>query len=191
MIPSSDALLLDTCAIINLSYCSPIATMFRDRYKGRGGWAEAVRIELTRQRTRKPPHPQSGRACNWATSWLGEPFRVIDRQGQAAVVEIQESIAMGSDDDSLDHLGEAVSIYLLSLAGGGRLISDDHGARDVARSRSVRAASTVGVLAELLSRGMVSRDDAGTYLDVLRAQNRMRVPLTTVDLLGRSLASWA
>jgi hypothetical protein len=38
--PARDALLFDTCSVINLSYCSPVAALFRDRYKGRGGWAE-------------------------------------------------------------------------------------------------------------------------------------------------------
>jgi len=92
--PGSDALLLDTCAIINLSYCSPVATLFQNRYKGRGGWTEAVRTELTRQRTRKPPHPQAGRACNWAKGWLGRPLTVLDEPGQIAVAEIQEAIAV-------------------------------------------------------------------------------------------------
>jgi hypothetical protein len=189
--PGSGALLFDTCAIINLSYCSPVATLFRDRYKGRGGWAEAVRIELTRQRTRKPPHPQAGRACNWAKGWLGDPFAILDESGQIAVAEIQETIAVGSDDDSLDHLGEAASIHLLTVAGGGRLISDDHGARDVARRRSVKAASTVGVLAELLARGVVLPATVDTYLTVLRTHRRMRVQLTSINLLAGDLQSWA
>jgi hypothetical protein len=189
--PGSDALLLDTCAIINLSYCSPVATLFQDRYKGRGGWTEAVRTELTRQRTRKPPHPQAGRACNWAKGWLGRPLTVLDEPGQIAVAEIQEAIAVGSDDDSLDHLGEAASIHLLVAAGSGRLISDDHGARDIARKRGVKASSTVGVLAELLARGVVSTTTVDTYLTVLRTHRRMRVRLTPIDLFAGDLRSWA
>lgn len=151
MTPASDALLFDTCSIINLSYCSPIAALFQSRYKGRAGWAAAVQTELTRQRTRKPPHPQAGRARNWAITWLGDPFLVIEEGDQIAVATIQASIAIGSNDDSLDHRGEAASIHLLAMAGSGRLISDDHGARAVARAYGVRAASTVGVLAELLA----------------------------------------
>jgi len=46
---------------------------------------------------------------------------------------IQTQIAVGGEDDNLDHLGEASSIHLLAVAGVGRLISDDHGARAVSR----------------------------------------------------------
>lgn len=191
MTPTRDALLFDTCSIINLSYCSPVATLFRDRYKGRGGWAEAVQTELTRQRTRKPPHPQAGRARNWAITWLGLPIFIVDEHDQIAVAQIQAAISVGSNDDSLDHLGEAASIHLLTLGGGGRLISDDHGARSVARAHGVKASSTVGVLAELLARGVVTTAPVDTYLEVLRARGRMRVPLTSIDLLAGALGSWA
>ena len=42
-----------------------------------GGSGES---ELTRQRTRKPPHPQAGRARNWAITWLGDPFFIVDEE---------------------------------------------------------------------------------------------------------------
>ena len=42
------ALLLDTCAIINLSYCAPVAALFRDRYQGTAGWLR-VRASSTAQ----------------------------------------------------------------------------------------------------------------------------------------------
>jgi hypothetical protein len=189
--PGSDALLLDTCAIINLSYCSPIATLFQDRYKGRGGWTEAVRTELTRQRTRKPPHPQAGRACNWAKGGSATPWPSWMNQARSPWPRSRRPSRWVSDDDSLDHLGEAASIHLLVAAGSGRLISDDHGARDIARNRGVKASSTVGVLAELLARGVVSTTTVDTYLTVLRAHRRMRVPLTPIDLLAGDLRSWA
>jgi predicted nucleic acid-binding protein len=96
-----------------------------------------------------------------------------------------------SNDDGLDHLGEAASIHLLTIAGGGRLISDDHGARSVARARGVRAASTVGVIAELLARRIITAALVETYLRVLRARDRMRAPLTPIDLLAGALGSWA
>src|SRR5262249_53000664 len=120
--PVTPALLLDTCAIINLSDCGPVAALFRDRYTGRAGWVRAVRAELTAHRVRRPPHPQAGRAHNWATSWLGEPIDVTDAGDQLAVVAIQNEISLGGDD-ALAHLGEAASIHVLAVAGSGRLIS--------------------------------------------------------------------
>lgn len=122
MTPTPPALLLDTCTIINLSYCSPVATLFKTRYEGRAGWTRAVREELTRQRTRKPPHPQAGRASNWAASWLPSPIEIINPADQIAIATIQQQIALGSEDDNLDHLGEASSIHLLAVAAAGRLI---------------------------------------------------------------------
>ncbi len=187
------ALLLDTCSIINLSYCSPVATLFKDTYTGRAGWARAVRTELTRQRTKRPPHPQAGRACNWAVTWLGDPIEVTHPNEQIAVEAIQNEISLGSDNDALDHLGEAASIYLLVTAGIGRLISDDHAARATARSarHNVRASSTVGVLAVLLARNDVDPATVDTYLNILRAQGRMRIGLTATDLLAGDLGPWA
>jgi hypothetical protein len=72
------ALLLDTCAIINLSYCTPVAALFRSRYEGKAGWVRATHAELVRQRGRRPPHPQAGRASNWAATWLGIPIEIGD-----------------------------------------------------------------------------------------------------------------
>jgi predicted nucleic acid-binding protein len=189
--PTPLSLLLDTCAIINISYCSPVATLFKARYAGRAGWTRAVRAELTRQRSRKPPHPQAGRASNWAASWLPPTIEIVDPGDQIAIARIQQQIALGSEDDSLDHLGEASSIHLLAAAGAGRLISDDHGARAIARNQyKVRAASTVGVIAELLARGLATPETADLYLDTLRTRRRMRVALTSRDLLSRNLGPW-
>jgi hypothetical protein len=189
--PTPPPLLLDTCAIINLSYSPPIATVFSTRFSGRAGWTRAVREELIRQRTRKPPHPQAGKANNWAVGWLLPPIEIVDAEDQAAVAAIQEQVALGSQDDSLDHLGEASSIYLLSVAGAGRLISDDHGARAVARGQHrVRASSTVGVVAELLARGEVTPDIVDFYLDTLRTHRRMGVGLTSDDVKRRALGPW-
>lgn len=126
--------LLDTCSIINLSYCSPISKLFKDRYAGRAGWTLAVKTELTDLRGKRPPQPQAGRAHNWAITWLGTPMEITDPAEQIAVEAIQNEISLGSDNDALSHLGEAVSIRLLVTAGAGRLISDDHAARAIARN---------------------------------------------------------
>lgn len=185
-------LLLDTCSIINLSYCSPVASLFKRKYAGRAGWARAVHSELTRQRIKRPPHPQAGRAGNWAATWLELPIEITDTDDQIAVAAIQSQIALGSSDDALDHLGEAASIRLLAMAGTGRLISDDHGARDTARtSHGVRTASTVGVLAALLARSEVDLELVDMYLNTLREKGRMRVALPATDLLAGNLGPWS
>lgn len=77
------------------------------------------------------------------------------------------------------------------MAGGGRLISDDHGARAVARQHAVKASSTVGVLAELLARNIVASATVDAYLDTLRARRRMRAQITSIDLLAGELGSWS
>jgi len=185
-------LLLDTCSIINLSYCAPIAAVFRNRYERTAGWTCAAKEELVRQRGRKPPHPQAGRAVNWATAWLGTPIEVIDEDLILSTASIQRDIAAGSADSALDHLGEAASIALLQYAGAGRLISDDHAARGEARKRGVRASSTVGVVAQLLTVGGSGIDTAlsDIYLDTLQARDRMHVRLKSLDLLAGDLGPW-
>jgi predicted nucleic acid-binding protein len=78
-----------------------------------------------------------------------------------------------------------------AVATAGRLISDDHGARAVARNQyQVRASSTVGVLTELLAHGLVTPETADLYLDTLRTHRRMGVTLTSGDLLSRNLGPW-
>jgi predicted nucleic acid-binding protein len=155
------------------------------------GWTRAVQTELMRQRSRKPPHPQAGRASNWATSWLPSPIEIVNPVDQSAIAMIQTQIAVGSEDDNLDHLGEASSIHLLAMAGVGRLISDDHGARAVARHQyQVRASSTVGILSELLARGEVMPETVDLYLDTLRVNKRMHVALGSRNLLRRDLGPW-
>lgn len=110
-------LLIDTCSIINLSYCAPVGSAFRIRYEGVAGWVRATQAELVRQRSRRPPHPQAGRAGNWAASWLGMPIEVLDENLLVATESIQRVIAAGCTDSALDHLGEAASIVLLQSLG--------------------------------------------------------------------------
>jgi len=185
-------LLLDTCSIINLSYCPPVAAIFRSRYAGTAGWTRAAQEELVRQRGRKPPHPQAGKAANWAVTWLGMPIEITDEHLILETVTIQRDIAAGSADSALDHLGESASIALLQSAGTGRLISDDHAARGEARRRGVRASSSVGVIAQLLSIGGCGVDltMADQYLETLQADNRMHVRLKSVDLIGGDIGPW-
>ncbi|WP_300605518.1 hypothetical protein [Trebonia sp.] len=185
-------LLLDTCSIINLSYCAPVAAIFRNRYEGSAGWVRAAHDELVRQRGRRPPHPQAGRATNWAATWLGAPIEMTDIDLIIATESIQRDIAAGSANSALDHLGEAASIALLQWAGTGRLISDDHGARGEARKRGVRTSSTVGVMAQLLTIAGSGIDVAmaDTYLEILQAQDRMHMQLKSVDLLAGDLGPW-
>jgi hypothetical protein len=185
-------LLLDTCSIINLSYCPPVAAIFRSRYQGTAGWTESAHAELVRQRGRRPPHPQAGRATNWAATWLGMPIEMTDIDLIIATESIQRDIASGSSESALDHLGEAASIALLQSAGAGRLISDDHAARGEARKRGVRASSTVGVIAQLLTieGSGVDQAMADTYLETLQTRERMHAQLKSVDLLAGNLGPW-
>lgn len=185
-------LLLDTCAIINLSYCQPVANIFRNRYAGRAGWMRAAHAELVRQRGRRPPHPQAGRAANWAATWLGTPIEMTDDTLIIATAAIQRDIAAGSSDSALDHLGEAASIALLQTTGAGRLITDDHAARGEARRRGVKASSTVGVIAQLLTinGSGIDKELADLYLETLQSAQRMRVHLKSSDLTIGHLGPW-
>ncbi len=186
-------LLFDTCSIISRSYCGPITALFRERYAGRAGWARAVKTELTDLRGKRPPQPQAGRAHSWAITGLGAPIEITDPGEQVAVEAIQNEISLGSDNDALSHLGEAVSIRLLAVAGSGRLISDDHAARAIAHNPkyNVLAASTIGALAALLARNEVDTVTVDLYLETLRARNRMRVGLMATNLLANDLGPWA
>lgn len=185
-------LMIDTCSIINLSYCAPVGSVFRSRYEGVAGWVRATQAELIRQRSRRPPHPQAGRASNWAASWLGMPIEIVDEDLRFATEDIQRAIAAGRADSALDHLGEAASIALLQSAGKGRLISDDHAARAESRKRGIRASSTIGVVAQLLTvpGSGVDAAMADTYLQTLRARERMHAQLTSIDLLAGDLGPW-
>jgi predicted nucleic acid-binding protein len=120
------------------------------------------------------------------------PIEITDEQLIFETVTIQRDIAAGSVDSALDHLGESASIALLQSAGAGRLISDDHAARGEARRRGVKASSTVGVVAQLLSIGGCGIDQsvADQYLEVLQAHNRMHVRLKSVDLIAGDMGPW-
>jgi hypothetical protein len=185
-------LLFDTCSIINLSYCAPVAAIFRSRYAGDAGWVRAAKEELVRQRGRRPPHPQAGKATNWAVTWLGTPIEITDEGLIIAIAGVQRDIAAGGLCSALDHLGESASIALLQSAGAGRLISDDHAARGEARKRGVRASSTVGVIAQLLAIGGSGVDAtmADAYLQILQSHDRMHAQLKSVDLIAGDLGPW-
>lgn len=186
------AFLLDTCSVINLSYCRPVAALFKQRYQGRAGWVQAVHTELTNQQLRRPPHPQAGSAARWAATWLGIGVSVTDIGVQLEIARLQSNIASGGSASAADHLGEATSIALLRGAGAGRLITDDHGARGEARRQQVAASSTVGVLAQLLTNpnSGVTVPLVDLYLDTLRARQRMHADLTSQDLLAGQLGAW-
>jgi hypothetical protein len=156
-------LLLDTCSIINLTYCAPVAAAFRSRYEGIAGWTQAAKDELVRQRGRMPPHPQAGKAANWAVTWLGVPIEIIDEDLLIAITRIQHDIAVGGADSALDHLGEAASIALLQSAGSGRLTIDESG---------------------------IDAAMADVYLETLQSCDRMHAPLKSTDLLMGDLGPW-
>jgi hypothetical protein len=185
-------LLFDACSIINLSYCPRVAAVFRRRYEGAAGWVRAAHGELVRQRGRRPPHPQAGRAANWAATCLGIPIEIDDVDLIIATESVQREIAGGRTSSALDHLGEAASIALLESIGSGRLITDDHAARGEARKRRVRASSTVGVMAQLLTVAESGIDPAlaDTYLEILQADGRMHVQLKSAHLLAGDLGPW-
>ncbi|HVB43098.1 MAG TPA: hypothetical protein VNF47_10390, partial [Streptosporangiaceae bacterium] len=52
MTSPAPALLLDTCSIINLSYCRPVASAFRSRYEGA---ASTTGLDLHRLKTQTSP----------------------------------------------------------------------------------------------------------------------------------------
>jgi hypothetical protein len=186
--------LIDTCSVINLSYCRPVAQLFQTRYSGRIGWTRAVYAELVRLRTKHPPHPQAGRAVNWGSGWLGRQVEVSGEERLELVEEIRLAIALRQGSESeLDHLGESASIVAALDLGGVRLISDDRGARGEASVRKVGSISTVGILAQLLRRNpaVVSTGDVDSYLDVLRANGRMHEQLDTTDLRNGRLGGWS
>jgi hypothetical protein len=120
------------------------------------------------------------------------PIEIADDKLIDATACIQRDIAVGSTNSALDHLGEAASIALLESAGTGRLITDDHRARAESRKRGVKASSTVGVIAQLLTipGSGLDRVMADTYLQTLQARERMHVRLTSIDLLAGDLGPW-
>jgi len=124
--------------------------------------------------------------------WLGIPIEIVEEDLLVATESVQRSIAAGCSDSALDHLGEAASIALLASAGKGRLISDDHAARAECRKRGLRASSTVGVAAHLLTIAGSGVDPtmADTYLQTLRTRERMHAQLTSIDLLAGDLGAW-
>jgi hypothetical protein len=188
--------LFDTCSLINVSYCPPIASLFRTRYDGRAGWVRVAREELAGERMKLPPNPQAGRAMSWASSWLGMPVEVLGEDRLNLVDEIRKALAAGSEQRSqFAHLGEATAIVALLDQRGGRLLSDDLGARGEARRRRVQAISSVGVLSELIIRGVepsvLTEAVVDGYLDTLRKNRRMNARLTYADLARGDLGPWA
>jgi hypothetical protein len=95
---------------------------------------------------------------------------------------------------ALDHLDEAASIVALerhgTAWGGGRLVSDDRGARDKARRRGLAAESTVGIVAKLLALSPAPLAIEQVDMKVLRSRERMRARLTASHLLAGELDSW-
>jgi hypothetical protein len=120
------------------------------------------------------------------------PIEVVDKDLLVVSESIQRAISVGSTDSALDHLGEAASIALLQSAGAGRLISDDHAARAESRKRGVKAISTVGIIAQLLTVADSGVDPtaADTYLQTLQARSRMHAQLKSIDLLAGDLGPW-
>jgi hypothetical protein len=118
MTGSVPALLLDTCAIMNLSYCTPVAAVFRSRYEGRAGWVRATHAELVRQRGRRPPHPQAGRASNWAATWLGMPIEMTEEKLLIATESIQRDIARRLAIGGGDGLSSGEKTRTRSIVGG-------------------------------------------------------------------------
>jgi hypothetical protein len=184
-------LLIDTCSIINLSYCAPVGSIFRSRYEGVAGWVRATQAELVRQRSRRPPHPQAGRAGNWAASWLGMPIEILDENLLVATEASSASSPLVTPTPHLTTWGKQRASRCSSRSGkdgSSAMITrpeprhGSEGSRRVPRSAIAQLLTVAG--------SGVDPTMADTYLQTLRARGRMHAQLTSIDLLAGDLGPW-
>lgn len=189
---SHEPYLLDTCTIINITYSHQVTKIFEIVVGANLGWLETVRLELKRRVAANPQLPNSLQALRWANLHLGTPIEMTeDNADLSEVNEIQIKLeGLGSVITS-QHLGEASTISHLLHRGDGYLVSDDHSARSEARSRGVRAISSVGIVDKVLASGLhISNAEADQYFNRLRSANRMNINLTASTLRGGNMMGW-
>jgi len=167
---------VDACTLQNFAVVDALSVI-EQRYGGRVIWTEAVAHEVRRG---LPAEPLLQRVLDCQDAWLGQPIEFRQPRQLIAIDLIRRGLG-GTDNEPLQHLGEAQSIYAVEEADvrDRLLISDDRPCADFAMRRpsGVRVLDAADILAEAFAMGDLVCPAPYGYLLAIDAYPRpVRVP---------------
>jgi hypothetical protein len=148
---------------------------------GRGRWTEAVAYEAERSARYLPQL-----ACLPVEGWLDEPIEIDDERDALRINQIRRAVFGGTDDDPLQHLGEAQTCFVIrewAQFAGSWWISDDRDALRYARHQGILTYETVDLMSTGVANGDVTAKQGYDLLTQMREKGRsLRLPRTVADL---------
>ncbi|MGV9369807.1 hypothetical protein [Micromonospora tulbaghiae] len=147
----------------------------------RGRWTGAVAYEASRSANVLP-------ALRRLTSegWLGEAIEVTDESDIQQINRIRRAVFGGTDDEPLQHLGEAETCYVIEHWPefvGSWWISDDREALRLARFRGITTRETIDLVSMAVLNGDLRTREGFELMQAMSQQGRyLRLPASAADL---------
>lgn len=147
----------------------------------RGRWTEAVAYEATRSARVLPDLGQLA-----AADWLGEPIEIDDESEIRQINAIRRAVFGGTDDETLKHLGEAQTCFVIlkrSEFAGSWWISDDREALRYARLQGIITRETIDLVSIAVINGDIGTQEGFGLMQKMADQGRcLRLPGSAADL---------
>lgn len=147
----------------------------------RGRWTEAVAYEASRSAAKLPPL----RALQ-SEGWLDEPIEITDPKDIQNIAQIRRAVFDGTDDESLKHLGEAQTCYVIknwTSFAGSWWISDDRDALRHARRQNIITRETIDMMSIAVVDGDIGAAEAFRLMNQMADCDRhLRLPKSTEEL---------
>jgi len=157
--------------------------LLRTLLAGRGRWTAAIAYEVSRSATSLPV--LAGIA---GEGWLGEPIEVSRESEVQRVNQIRHAVFGGTDDQPLQHLGEAETCFVLKewpQFAGSWWISDDQESLRYARFQGITARETIDLMTMAVINGDVTDHSAYDLMVKMADEGRgLRLPDSLRDLQG-------
>jgi len=148
---------------------------------GNGRWTEAVAYEVQRS-----TRIHSDLATIAPGGWLGDPIEVVENADTAQVERIRRAVFGGTEDQPLQHLGEAQTCHILQHWSDFRdswWVSDDREALRYARFQRLITRDTADVVGLAVENGEIGASSGlGLLQEMAEGGRSVRIPRSSQDL---------
>lgn len=170
----------DTTVLCNFAAVRRL-DLLEDWLRGRGRWVDAIAWEVTNSARYFPDLNDTVQR-----RWLGEPIEITDERAVAHVERLRRDVFGGTSSQSLQHLGELQTCYLLLDVEpwrGSWWVSDDQETVRFGKRQGFVVLETIDVMRHLVAEGDLRAEGAMALMESMQDAGRaVRLPRRAEDL---------